>query len=239
MSQVKTKTLGGIGMLDVTVAKTIFQHIPQFKLGVIHYTNIVVSVSPQMLRGRFQLFQEHLKFEFEDKKPSDDPAIQEWRTIVKKCGSDPSRYRHSAEALLRRVVKGNFLTSVNSAVDVTNLLSLQYKMPFGIYDLNKLALPIQLNIGTEKDAYEALNGRTYHLTNKLMLQDKKGPFGSPFVDSKRSSVSIQTTNGLHIVYLLPSTELTQAKKQLKAIANMFSSLHGGEYHIQLIKNKEE
>lgn len=223
-------------MVHVSVSESIFQRIPRYKLGVIHYSNIVVSSSPQMLRGRFHLFQEHLKFEFEGKKAAEDSAIREWRTIAKTFGVDPSRYRHSAEALLRRVTKGNFIQSVNSAVDVTNLLSLQYKIPFGMYDLDKLAVPIQLDVGTEQDRYEALNGRTYNLANKLMLRDEKGAFGSPFVDSKRTSVSEITTNGLHIVYILPSIETSEAMKQLQAIANLFCSLHGGDYTPQLIED---
>lgn len=226
---------GGHDMVHVSISRAIFQHVPRFKLGVIHYNNIVVSSSPQMLRGRFHLFQEHLKFEFEGKKVAENSAIQEWRTIVKTFGIDPSRYRHSAEALLRRVTKGKFIQSINSAVDVTNLLSLQYKIPFGMYDLDKLATPVQLDIGAKQDEYEALNGRIYNLTNKLMLRDDKGAFGSPFVDSKRASVSENTKNGLHIVYLLPSVKASNATAQLHAIADMFCSLHGGDYTPQLIE----
>lgn len=222
-------------MAIVTISEAVLQRIPKFKLGVIQYHNIAVSASPQMLRGRFHLFQEQLKLEFEGKKPADDASIREWRSIVKTFGTDPSRYRHSAEALLRRVIKGNFVQSVNSAVDATNLLSLQYKIPFGIYDQDKLAFPIQLDVGGGQDAYEALNGRDYHLANKLMLRDEKGPFGSPFVDSKRSSVSNQTANGLHIVYLLPTMGAEEAKKQLDAIAKLFHSLHGGDYQSELIE----
>ena len=44
--------------------------VPGLKLGINHYTKITVSESPQMLKGRLQLFQEQLFFELEDKVAS-------------------------------------------------------------------------------------------------------------------------------------------------------------------------
>lgn len=222
-------------MLDLSISESIVEQIPQFKLGVIHYHNIVVGNSPPMLRGRFQFFQEQLKLECEGIKVAEHQEIQQWRQIVKTFGVDPSKYRHSAEALLRRVTKGESIPSINSAVDMTNLLSLQFKIPFGIYDVSKLKPPIQMYIGTANDEYEALNGRTYHLVNKLTLADKQGAFGSPFVDSKRTSVTDKTTECLQIVYILPSVDKTSAHKQLETIAHLFYSIHGGDYEYRLIE----
>ena len=37
--------------------------VPGLKLGINHYTKITVSESPQMLKGKLQLFQEQLFFE--------------------------------------------------------------------------------------------------------------------------------------------------------------------------------
>jgi len=222
-------------MIDLSISNQIVEKVPQFKLGVIHYRKIVVSDSPQMLHSRMQLLQEQLKLEYEGTKLAVIDEIQQWRRIVKTLGVDPSKYRHSAEALMRRVMKGDFLPSINSAVDVTNLLSLQYKIPFGIYDVNKLQPPIQVYIGAEHDEYEALNGRMYHLVNKLTLADKHGAFGSPFVDSKRTSVTDETTECLQIVYLLPSIDNTKANRQLETIAHTFYSFHGGDYEYQLIE----
>ncbi|MEM6966217.1 MAG: hypothetical protein AAF573_15740 [Bacteroidota bacterium] len=51
------------------------------------------------------------------------PAIQSSRKGYKTLGKDPARYRLSAEALLRRVVKGKGLYRVNNVVDLLNLVS--------------------------------------------------------------------------------------------------------------------
>ena len=52
------------------------------------------------------------------------PAIHASRMAYKACGKDPARYRLSAEALLRRVVSGRGLYSINNVVDQLNLVSI-------------------------------------------------------------------------------------------------------------------
>ena len=60
----------------------LLETMPGLKLGINHYTKITVSESPQMLKGRLQLFQEQLFFELEDKALTDFPGIQEWRSSM-------------------------------------------------------------------------------------------------------------------------------------------------------------
>ena len=124
--------------MEMKIASEIFEYLPDFKIGFIEYQDITVGESPQMLKGRLQLFQESLFFEMGDKKVTDFPGIQEWRQVFKKTGKDPNRYRHSVEALYRRIQKQNYLPSIQSGTDLNNFFSLQYQIPFGIYDCEKI-----------------------------------------------------------------------------------------------------
>ncbi|MBU7594917.1 B3/B4 domain-containing protein [Metabacillus halosaccharovorans] len=220
--------------MEITVQDQLKQLIPDFKAGIVHYQDIQVGDSPQMLKGRLQLFQESLFFDYEDKKVTEIPAILEWRKIFKSIGTDPNRYRPSNEALYRRVQKQQFLQPVNSAVDLNNFLSLQYRIPLGIYDLDKLSGHITIKIGSEDDSYIAINEREVQLTKKLLSSDNEGAFGSPYVDSKRSAVSTTTTNALHIVYLQPSMPHNEADQLLQALSTMFTQIHGGTASYQII-----
>lgn len=207
--------------------------IPDFKIGVIRYDNIEVGSSPQMLKGRLQLFQESLFFELEDKNVTDYVGISEWRTIFRMVGKDPNRYRHSVEALYRRVKKHQYLQPVNSATDINNFFSLQYEVPIGIYDLQKLSGDVTMRLGIDGEEYMGLNGRANNLHNLIVTADELGPFGSPFVDSVRSSVSEATQNAIQIIYLRPSMDKKNAEEMVKSLMNMFTQIHGGEaqYHI--------
>lgn len=207
---------------------------PSFKIGTIHYTKIVVTSSPQMLKGRLQLFQEQLFFELDDKAVTDFDGIKEWRALWKKFGADPNRYRPSMEAMYRRIAKQNYITPMHSAVDLNNFFSMQYEIPMGIYDVANIHGNITLTIGNEETTYNGLNGRENKLRNILTLQDDIGPFGSPFVDSVRTAVTENTTEALQVVFLRPSINKEDALKLITSMGAMFTQIHGGDFDTTLI-----
>ncbi|GKU81611.1 hypothetical protein NCCP28_10070 [Niallia sp. NCCP-28] len=215
-------------MHTISISKDIKQVVPHFKIGVINYSNIEVIPSPQMIKGRLQLFQESIYFELEDTNINDIPSIKEWKEIFKATGKDPNRYRHSAEALYRRVKKQNYLLPINSSIDLNNFFSLQFGVPIGIYDTANLSGDITIRIGKENEQYAGLNGRSNSLEHLIISADKLGPFGSPFVDSNRAPVTFTTKNAVQIVYLQASTSVETATKMTESLMNMFIQIHGGE-----------
>src|SRR5699024_11238381 len=122
-----------------------------------------------MIKGRLQLFQEQLFFELDEKPITQFVGVQEWRSVWKSFGGNPSRYRPSNEALLRRIKKQQYVSPVNSAVDLNNFFSLQYDIPIGIYDCTSIDNAITLQIGNETTAYKGLNGSLNRLKNILTL----------------------------------------------------------------------
>lgn len=214
--------------MDVTINPEITEVVPDFKIGIIHYNNITVSDSPQMLKGRLQLFQEQLYFDMEDKDLTDFPGLLEWKLAWKALGADPNRYRPSAEALYRRVRKQNYLAPVNSAIDMNSFLSLQYEIPLGLYDSAQIEGPVEIALGTAEDRYFGLNNRDNTLDRIIVARDSKGAFGSPYVDSGRTAITNSTSSALHIVYLRPSMDRDNALQLLTAASNMFTGINGGE-----------
>ncbi|AZU61002.1 B3/B4 domain-containing protein [Neobacillus mesonae] len=220
--------------MEIQLSPELSELIPDFKLGVIEYQNITVGDSPQMLKGRLQLFQESIYFELENKNVTELPGIQEWRAIFKKTGKDPNRYRHSAEALYRRVKKQNYLNSVQSATDLNNFFSLQYQVPMGVYDADLTEGPVEIRIGGKNEEYIGLNGRVNSLHRLIISSDQKGPFGSPFVDSERTAVTNNTKNAMQLIYLRPSTNLEEANKLTESLMNMFVQISGGEASYRIL-----
>lgn len=220
--------------LEIMVSSELCRLVPGFTAGVIQYRDIRVGASPQMLKGRLQLFQESIFFELEEKNLTDFDGIKEWRQIFKHTGKDPNRYRHSAEALYRRIKKQNYLQTVHSATDLNNFFSLKYEVPIGIYDTDKINGDIELKIGVEKEEYLGLNGRMNSLQNLIVSSDETGPFGSPFVDSERTSVTEDTKNALQIIYHRPSLDGKKSHQLTESLMDMFLQIHGGEGHYTMI-----
>ncbi|WP_409295012.1 B3/4 domain-containing protein [Peribacillus sp. SCS-26] len=220
--------------MNIRISNDLSEKIPGFKAACIHYHNITVGPSPKMIQGRIQLFQESLFLDLQEKVLTDYEGIKEWRSIFKKAGTDPSRYRPSAEALFRRVKKQQFLPPIHSAIDINNFFSLKYEIPLGIYDRDHISGNVTIAAGGPDDAYQGLNGRMNMLAGMILARDENGPFGTPYVDSERTKVTENTVNALQIVYLKPSMYKEEGLELAESISSMFTQVHGGEAEVEVV-----
>jgi len=128
------------------------------------------------------------------------PQIAAMRSAYKALGKDPSRYRGSAEALLRRVLSGKGLYQINSVVDINNLVSLESLNPAGTYDLERITPPIELRIGAAGESYKGIGKDLINIESLPVFADAAGPFGSPTSDSERAMVRLETRKILMVVF---------------------------------------
>jgi DNA/RNA-binding domain of Phe-tRNA-synthetase-like protein len=122
------------------------------------------------------------------------------RTMYKRVGLDPTKTRPSSEALLRRVRRGDSLPRINSMVDVCNWCSLEFQLPYGLYDWAKIGGDVELRIGRDGESYPGIRKDDVHVTGRITLADAIGPFGNPTSDSARTMVTTVTTGALLVVF---------------------------------------
>ncbi|QKG83883.1 hypothetical protein GXN76_04930 [Kroppenstedtia pulmonis] len=212
--------------MKISVDPEVKKKLPQLRLGVIRLTGCEIGPSTPELAKRMKIFVEQLQAEYTLEDVSDLTEIRYWRESFKRLGLSPSRYRPSAEALLRRILKEQDLPAVNSAVEMNNYFSLKYLLPFGIYDFSAITGPIRLYIGGNEDHYMGLNGRKNLMEGHLLLRDDTGPFGSPYVDASRTCVTEKTSDILQVVFSVYEQEDDLAEL-LTAVSHGFSIINGG------------
>jgi DNA/RNA-binding domain of Phe-tRNA-synthetase-like protein len=122
------------------------------------------------------------------------------RAMYKRVGIDPTKRRPSSEALLRRVRKGEKLPRINSMVDVCNWCSLEFQLPYGLYDAEHIEGDVVLRIGREGESYPGIRKDEVHVGGRITLVDRCGPFGNPTSDSARTMVTTSTTRALVVVF---------------------------------------
>jgi DNA/RNA-binding domain of Phe-tRNA-synthetase-like protein len=122
------------------------------------------------------------------------------RAMYKAVGLDPTKRRPSSEALLRRVVRGDGLPRINSLVDVCNWCSLEFQLPYGLYDLDRVEGPIVLRLGSDGEEYAGIRKDVIHVAGRMTLADARGPFGNPSSDSARTMVVPGATRVLVVVF---------------------------------------
>jgi DNA/RNA-binding domain of Phe-tRNA-synthetase-like protein len=127
------------------------------------------------------------------------PAIKALRDAYKTLGNDPTRYRGSNEALVRRITQGKDLYRVNTVVDINNLISLNTLNSAGTFDLECVQPPIVFRVGQAGEVYSGIGRGEIKIEGLPVFADQLGPFGSTTSDSERTMVRLDTTRILLVV----------------------------------------
>jgi DNA/RNA-binding domain of Phe-tRNA-synthetase-like protein len=127
------------------------------------------------------------------------PQVEATRAAYKALGKDPARYRGSSEALLRRVVGGKGLPEINAVVDVINLVSVESRLPVGLYDLGHVVGEIVFRAGKSGETYKGIGKYDLNLEGLPLFADTVGPHGSATSDSERTMVTAATREVLAVI----------------------------------------
>lgn len=156
--------------------------------------------------------------------PEESQAV---RAMYRRIGLDPTKTRPSSEALLRRVRKGGQLPRINTLVDVCNWCSLEFQLPYGLYELRALVPPITLRLGAEGESYAGIRKDVVNVAARLTLADAEGPFGNPTSDSARTMVTESTTGVLAVIFAPASTSPERLRAVLDETARRIVEFAGG------------
>ena len=129
----------------------------------------------------------------------EQPQIAATRRMYTVCGKDPSRYRPSAEALMRRIVKGNDLYQINTMVDLVNLVSMRFGYSIGGFDADKVVGNVVAGIGREGEPYNGIGRGPLNIACLPVLRDAVSGFGTPTSDEERTAMSLETSHFLMVV----------------------------------------
>jgi DNA/RNA-binding domain of Phe-tRNA-synthetase-like protein len=129
--------------------------------------------------------------------PADGTLV---RAMYKRTGLDPTKHRPSSEALLRRVLRGDAFPRINNVVDVCNWCSLEFQLPYGLYDLDCVDGDVELRLGRPGESYAGIRKDTVNVAGRMTLADSAGPFGNPSSDSARTMVTIGARRVLMVVF---------------------------------------
>lgn len=130
----------------------------------------------------------------------DISAIAATRRVYKACGKDPSRYRPSSEALIRRMLQGKKLYQIDTLVDLINLASIKYGYSIGGFDGDKFdGDTLTLGVGREGEPYEGIGRGMLNIAGLPVYRDHTGGVGTPTSDNERTKMGLQTR---HLVALV-------------------------------------
>ncbi len=195
-------------MTDVSIENELKSKVPGTTLHCI-LSDVIQEETPaslwELITRRCRELHDTLKME----DISGLPAIKASRTAYKACGKDPARYRLSAEALLRRAVRGEELYRLGNVVDLLNLVSLTTGFSIGGYDAGKINGPVRMGIGKAGEPYTGIGRGVLNIEGLPVFRDDLGAFGSPTSDSERTCVDRETKRFLMVIIDFGSPALSE------------------------------
>lgn len=164
------------------------------------------------------------KYKLEEIK--NNPAISATRRAYKMLGKDPNRYRPSAEALYRRLIRGISLYQIDTLVDIINLISIETGYSINGFDCDKIdGNSLVMSIGEADELYEGIGKGLLNIQGLPVYRDSQGGIGTPTSDNERTKLDLGTTRLLTVInsYEKDKKTLEQATDRMKFLLREFAS----------------
>lgn len=186
-------------MFTITVSDLIKTRCPEFR-GAAIYAEVKNTPFSPSLWEEIARFTQELTSSAQLSDIKEQPAIAATREAYKRCGKDPGRYRPSAEALRRRLLRGIELYKIDTLVDIINLVSLRTGYSIGGFDADKIqGTSLELGIGKANEAFEGIGRGILNIEGLPVYRDSAGGIGTPTSDHERTKMDLNTRHTLVII----------------------------------------
>ncbi|HHY27931.1 MAG TPA: hypothetical protein GX523_14535 [Desulfitobacterium dehalogenans] len=185
--------------MNITIAKELSALCPGATLMVLSYEAEVKESFGELLDLLDQTIND-LNSRYTMADLSELRHIKDTRAAYRSLGKSPTAYRNAAEAMLRRIVKGNGLYHINNVVEVNNLMSITTGYSVGSYDRDCLTGAVAWKRAPDGENYQGIGKDILNIEHLPTLYDDKGAFGNPTSDSRRAIISSGKHRMMSVLY---------------------------------------
>jgi len=134
----------------------IINRYPSIVGGVIYARDMTNGPTPPQLQSAFEAEQQATLRRIGNTPLSQLPTLAAWRSAFRAFGVEPTQYRSAAESLLRRLTKKGDIPSINTLVDLCNLVSIRYALPAAVFDTRAITGTLTVHFATGSERYTTL-----------------------------------------------------------------------------------
>ena len=142
----------------------VVERYPTIRAGVVRATGLTNGPGPPRLLDEYRAEQRAASERLRATASlADLPSIAAWRRAFTGFGAKPTQHRNAAEALLRRLAKHGDIPTINTLVDIGNLVSIRYAMPVAVFDRANIAGSTTVRFATGAEPFTDLgSAETVH-----------------------------------------------------------------------------
>lgn len=216
-------------MFTLKVSEEVRTACPDYT-GAAIYVTVKNSLHNDGLREKIDAVAADYKATHQIDEVKNNPHILATRNAYKRFGKDPNRYRPSAEALCRRILRDLPLYRIDTLVDLINLVSIRTGYSIGGFDAGKISGDILvLGVGKADEPFEGIGRGMLNIEGLPVYRDAIGGIGTPTSDNERTKLSVETTQLLAIINGYSGKEgLMEAVDYMLSLLREFAESDGGE-----------
>lgn len=140
------------------VSKDFFEKVPNAYFGVVIVKGFDNKKESKKIKDMLSKEMKDALEKLKDVKVKEEAYIIPYREAFKNVDINPNKFLCSIEALLTRISKGKDLPSINPIVDLGNALSVKYKLPIGVHDIDNFKGDIEVRKGKPTDTFVPFGG---------------------------------------------------------------------------------
>ncbi|MFQ5838842.1 MAG: B3/4 domain-containing protein [Thermoplasmata archaeon] len=173
---------------------------------------------------------ERLRGDFELEGLKDEARIRAYRDFFWRVGIDPTKIRPASEALLRRVLQGKSIPTINTLVDSYNLASMETRVALAAFDLTSLGGDLIMRFAEDGEEFlgigmsspVALRGK------EIVVEDVAGLVAVyPYRDADRTKVSLETEDVVIMVCGVPGIDDVALAEAHERVSDLITRFCGG------------
>ena len=162
----------------------------------------------------------------------DVPIFRAYRDFFWRIGIDPTKDRPAAEALIRRILAGKPLPTINTLVDAYNLASIKSCVAMGAFDADKLRGELKLRYARQGERFLGIGmDEPFELKgNEPVVSDAEKLIAIyPHRDAEETKVTDATRNVLLLICGAPGIEEGALAEAARLAIEYITEFCGGEW----------
>jgi len=225
--------------MPLRVADDVFALFPGLVVGVVTARGVRNSSGDGSITAMLREEEARLRSTIGSVSITEHPRVAPWREAYRAFGAKPKDNPSSIENLIRRVTRGGSLPSINTLVDLYNVISLRHLLPAGGEDLDQIRGEIILTRAGAAEAPVRLLGeadeRPPH-PGEVIYRDEVGAICRRlnWKEADRTRLTPETRNAVLVIEGIPPISAAEVRSAVTDLAHLITAYCGGEVSAELI-----
>jgi DNA/RNA-binding domain of Phe-tRNA-synthetase-like protein len=212
------------------LSRELQERFPGLAAQIVRFRGVTVARESPELENYKTEVANMIKERWDIEELREHTAFRAYRDFFWKMSVDPTKTRPAAEALIRRVLRGNPIPKINTWVDAYNLVSMESAIPVASFDTDLLGGPLLMREAEEGEEFLGIGMKKPVVLSggEAVIEDGKRLAAIyPYRDADYSKVTMKTRSVLMLMCGAPGITLEELDESAALAMKVLPRFCGG------------